>query len=122
MRSAGVGSEIRLSQSRLSHTTKERLSLEFHITDQAYLGVGDLEDGLRSRLQAMGSARCCRIRECLRRAEECKRLSKTALSLSAIQDYLDMEQRWLKLARSYEFTERLSRFTEPFRKGAQQKA
>ena len=48
------------------------------------------------------------IRECLRRAEECRRLSKTALSASAIQDYLDMEQRWLALARSYEFSERLS--------------
>ena len=56
------------------------------------------------------------IRDCLRRAEECKRLSKTALSASAIQDYLDMEHRWLDLARGYEFTERLSRFTEPFKK------
>jgi len=52
------------------------------------------------------------IRDCLRRAEECKRLSKTALSASAIQDYLDMEQRWLSLAHSYDFTERLSRFTK----------
>jgi len=51
------------------------------------------------------------IRECLHRAEECKRLSKTALTPSAIKDYLDMEQRWLKLARSYEFSERLSSFT-----------
>ena len=55
------------------------------------------------------------IRECLRRAEECKRLSKTGLSTSAIKDYLDMEQRWLNLARSYEFAERLSDFTKPFR-------
>src|SRR5262249_37039981 len=52
------------------------------------------------------------IRECLRRAEECKRLSKTATSPSAIEDYLNMEHRWLTLARSYEFAERLSRFTE----------
>ena len=51
------------------------------------------------------------IRECLRRAEECKRLSKTALSPSAIEDYLNMEHRWLTLARSYEFAERLSSFT-----------
>jgi len=55
------------------------------------------------------------IRECLRRAEECKRLSKTALTASAISDYLEMEQRWLALGRSYEFTQRLSNFTEPFR-------
>jgi enoyl-CoA hydratase/carnithine racemase len=54
------------------------------------------------------------IRECLRRAEECRRLYKTALSASVIQDYLEMEQRWLALARSYDFTERLSRFVEPF--------
>jgi hypothetical protein len=27
-----------------------------------------------------------------------------------------MEQRWLALARSYEFTERLSSFNEPFRR------
>ena len=50
------------------------------------------------------------IRECLRRAEECKRMSRAALSPSAIQEYLEMERRWLALARSYEFTERLSRF------------
>ena len=51
------------------------------------------------------------ISECLRLAEECKRLSKTALTASAIKDYLEMEQRWLTLAHSYEFAERLSRFT-----------
>jgi len=56
------------------------------------------------------------IRECLGRAEECKRLSKTALTPSAIKDYLDMEQRWLALAHSYEFAERLSRFVEPLRR------
>jgi hypothetical protein len=61
------------------------------------------------------------IRECLRRTEECRRLSKTALSASGIQDYLDMEQRWLALARSYDFAERLSRFVEPTRKSRQPK-
>jgi hypothetical protein len=50
------------------------------------------------------------IRECLRHAEECKRLSKTALTAFATSDYLEMEQRWLALARSYEFAERLSSF------------
>src|SRR5262245_49214415 len=40
---------------------------------------------------------------------------KTALTASAISDYLEMEQRWLALGRSYEFTQRLSNFTEPFR-------
>jgi hypothetical protein len=57
------------------------------------------------------------IRECLQRAEECRLLSKTALSLAAVKGYLDMEQRWLALARSYEFAERLSRFIAPFSKG-----
>ena len=61
------------------------------------------------------------IRECLRRAEECKGLSKTTLTASAISDYLEMEQRWLALARSYEFAERLSNFTEPFRNRKQPK-
>jgi hypothetical protein len=61
------------------------------------------------------------IRECLRRAEECKRLSKTALTPSAIKDYLDMEQRWLNLARSYEFAERLSDFTKPLERNHPQK-
>jgi hypothetical protein len=49
------------------------------------------------------------IRECLRRAEECKQLSKSALTPSATKEYLEMEQRWLALARSYEFAERLSK-------------
>ena len=51
------------------------------------------------------------IRECLRRVEECTRLAKTAVTAGAINDYLEMEQRWLALARSYEFAERLSNFT-----------
>jgi hypothetical protein len=53
------------------------------------------------------------FRECLRLAEECKQLSKTALTPSAIKSYLDMERRWLALVRSYEFAEGLSRFVEP---------
>jgi len=61
------------------------------------------------------------IRECLRRAEECKGLSKTTLTASAISDYLEMEQRWLALARSYESAERLPRFIAPFSKGKQPK-
>jgi hypothetical protein len=48
-------------------------------------------------------------------------LSKTVVSPSAIKDYLEMEQRWLNLAHSYEFTERLSRYTGHSRKGRQQK-
>ena len=56
------------------------------------------------------------IRECYPRAEECKRLAETARTPSAKADYLAMERRWLSLAHSYEFSERLSNFTVPFRK------
>jgi len=48
------------------------------------------------------------ISECLRHADLCNLMAKTARNPSAIQDYLEMEQRWLQLARSYEFTGRLS--------------
>jgi len=51
------------------------------------------------------------IRECYRRAEECARLAKASLTESGKADYFDMEHRWLTLARSYEFAERLSNFT-----------
>jgi len=42
------------------------------------------------------------IRKCRRHAEECKRKSEIALTPAAIQEYIEMEQRWLDLARSYE--------------------
>ena len=56
------------------------------------------------------------IRECLRRAEECRRLANAALTESAKADYLAMERRWPSLAHSYEFAERLSAFTEEVRR------
>ena len=73
--------------------------------------------GRRAMLQNLSEE----TRECLRRAEECKRLSKTALTGSGIKDYLDMEQRWLNLAHSYEFAERLSDFTRSFGANGSQK-
>ena len=42
------------------------------------------------------------IRKCRRHAEECKRKSKIAPTPAAMQEYIEMEQRWLDLARSYE--------------------
>jgi hypothetical protein len=48
-------------------------------------------------------------------------LSDAALTESGKADYLAMERRWLSLARSYEFAERLSDFTAPFTKGKQKK-
>jgi hypothetical protein len=61
------------------------------------------------------------IRECYLRAEECKRLAETARTPSAKADYLAMERRWLSLAHSYEFSERLSDYIAPFSKRRRQK-
>ena len=47
------------------------------------------------------------VRECLRRAEECSRQAKAQFDTKFRQAFLDLEQRWLRLARSYEFSERL---------------
>ena len=86
--------------SRVPRTDTEH----FGVTRQA---AGGRETG-RAMLQNLSEEIC----ECLHRAEECKRLSQTALTPSAIKDYLEMEERWLALARSYEFAQRLSRFTK----------
>jgi hypothetical protein len=51
------------------------------------------------------------VAECLRRAEECGRLSKTAIDAASIDHFLKMEQRWLFLSRSHQFNERVNRFT-----------
>jgi hypothetical protein len=48
-------------------------------------------------------------------AEQSKRMAENALTSAAQKDYLDMEQRWLSLARSYEFAERLSNFIAPIK-------
>jgi hypothetical protein len=55
------------------------------------------------------------IRQCYLRADECRESAETATSESVRGDYFAMEQRWLALARSYEFTERLSGFNEQFK-------
>jgi hypothetical protein len=60
------------------------------------------------------------IRECYRRAEQSRRFAETALTGSVREDFFAMERRWISLAHSYEFSERLSAFTEPFRKRKQQ--
>ena len=48
------------------------------------------------------------IAECHRRATECRERAESAPSESAKQAFLDLERRWLSLAHSYEFAERLS--------------
>ena len=44
-------------------------------------------------------------------AAEAKRRADEAANADARVDYLDMEKRWLALARSYAFTQRLADFT-----------
>lgn len=54
------------------------------------------------------------IRECLRHAEDCARQASAQTCPNLKKDFSDMERRWLFLARSYEFTERVTDFqTKP---------
>jgi hypothetical protein len=50
------------------------------------------------------------IRECLEHAEDCARQAKLQRDSKLRQDFIDLEGRWLKLARSYEFAGRLDAF------------
>ena len=52
------------------------------------------------------------IRECLQHAENCARKAAAQTNSKLKEDFLEMEQRWLFLARSYEFTERLGDFSD----------
>ena len=49
--------------------------------------------------------------ECLQRAKECAERAKHAQNPALQRDFIDMEARWLKLARSYQFAEQLQTFT-----------
>src|SRR5262245_61449184 len=49
-------------------------------------------------------------RECLDRALECRGRADASTDGTARKTFLDMEQRWLRLARSYEYMERLDLF------------
>jgi hypothetical protein len=51
------------------------------------------------------------IRVCLEHAEDCMRQADAQSDPKLKADFLDMERRWLFLARSYEFTERLDDFS-----------
>jgi hypothetical protein len=42
------------------------------------------------------------VRECVRHAEECAGQAKAQTNPKFQQDFLDLERRWLRLARSYE--------------------
>jgi hypothetical protein len=49
------------------------------------------------------------VADCYRRAEECRELAELAIGESDRQFYIEREQAWLKLARSYELSERVGR-------------
>jgi hypothetical protein len=50
------------------------------------------------------------IAECYRHAENCAQRAKVESDPGLRQDFLDIERRWITLARSYELTERIERF------------
>jgi len=51
------------------------------------------------------------VRECLRRAEESAERAKREPNPDIQRDFLEMEGRWLRLALSYQFLERLGSST-----------
>jgi hypothetical protein len=51
------------------------------------------------------------IRECYRHAEDCARQAAAQTCSKLKEEFLDMERRWLFLARSYEFSERVTDFS-----------
>ena len=51
------------------------------------------------------------VRDCLQRAEECAYRANTEGDPGLARDYLEMERRWLSLARSYQFSEQLQSFS-----------
>lgn len=52
-----------------------------------------------------------KIRECHRHAEDCETQARAQPDPALRQDFLNAAQRWMRLAASYEFAERLERFT-----------
>ena len=58
------------------------------------------------------------IRECHRHAEHCARQAAAQNDPELKDDFLKMEQRWLFLARSYEFTDRLGDFSNETKRQA----
>jgi hypothetical protein len=52
-----------------------------------------------------------KVADCYERANECRLKAEETLNEAFKREYLDMEDRWLLLARSYEFGDRLVDFT-----------
>jgi hypothetical protein len=51
------------------------------------------------------------VRNCLEHAEDCAHCAKIECDPSLVRDFLDMERRWLRLARSYQVSEQLEAFS-----------
>ena len=58
------------------------------------------------------------IRECLQHAEDCACKAAAQTDQKLKQDFLDTERRWLLLAQSYEFTQRLRDFSDEAKRKA----
>lgn len=56
------------------------------------------------------------IAECYEHARKCRERAQLARDPATKKDFLDQERRWLSLAHSYEFAERLSTFTGEVRR------
>lgn len=52
------------------------------------------------------------IRDCYAHAEDCARKGAAQTDPRLKQDFLDMERRWLALAKSYELSQRLGDFSK----------
>ena len=51
------------------------------------------------------------IRNCYQHADDCARKAAEQTDPQLKQDFVDLEKRWLLLARSFDFNERLSDFS-----------
>jgi hypothetical protein len=58
------------------------------------------------------------IRDCLQHAEDCAQKAAAQTDPELKQDFLVMERRWLFLARSYGFTERLTKLSNETKRQA----
>ena len=58
------------------------------------------------------------IRDCLQHAEECARRAAAQTDPALRDDFLRLEKRWLELARSMEFAERLTDFSKEAKRNA----
>ena len=58
------------------------------------------------------------MRQCLLHAEGCAQQAAVQTDPELKQDFLDMEQHWLFLARSYGFTDRLTVFSDETKRQA----